>query len=116
KIEFGIGKLLVKGNSGRSINFKDVVTVAYNAVNFLVEWNRAWRQRGSSNRRTLRSRSVHMCASWKSMKKPANRGSRNTLRWMIAETLSIRCWLRDRFTADLFRASDRRFTRKSFTM
>ncbi|PYR65285.1 MAG: carbon monoxide dehydrogenase, partial [Acidobacteria bacterium] len=32
KIEFGIGKLLVKGNSGRSINFKDVVTVAYNAV------------------------------------------------------------------------------------
>ncbi len=32
KIEFGIGKLLVKGNSGRSINFKEVVTVAYNAV------------------------------------------------------------------------------------
>ena len=32
KIEFGIGKLLVKGNSGRSINFNDVVTVAYNAV------------------------------------------------------------------------------------
>src|SRR6266567_7220270 len=32
KIEFGIGKLLVKGDSGRSINFKDVVTVAYNAV------------------------------------------------------------------------------------
>ena len=32
KIEFGIGKLLVKGTSGRSINFKEVVTVAYNAV------------------------------------------------------------------------------------
>src|SRR5438034_3410652 len=32
KIEFGIGKLLAKGDSGRSINFKDVVTVAYNAV------------------------------------------------------------------------------------
>jgi carbon-monoxide dehydrogenase large subunit len=33
KIEFGIGKLMVKGDSGRSINFTDVVTAAYNAVN-----------------------------------------------------------------------------------
>ena len=32
KIEFGIGKLMVKGDSGRSINFTDVVSVAYNAV------------------------------------------------------------------------------------
>ncbi len=33
KIELGIGKLMVKGDSGRSINFADVVTAAYNAVN-----------------------------------------------------------------------------------
>jgi len=32
KIEFGVGKLLVKGEPGRSINFSDIVTVAYNAV------------------------------------------------------------------------------------
>ncbi len=32
KIEFGIGKLVVKGDSGRSIKFTDIVTTAYNAV------------------------------------------------------------------------------------
>jgi carbon-monoxide dehydrogenase large subunit len=32
KIEFAVGKLVVKGDSGRSMRFKDVVTVAYNAV------------------------------------------------------------------------------------
>ncbi len=32
KIEFGIGKLTVKGDSGRSMSFNDVVSVAYNAV------------------------------------------------------------------------------------
>ncbi|HSU87987.1 MAG TPA: xanthine dehydrogenase family protein molybdopterin-binding subunit [Terriglobia bacterium] len=32
KIEFGIGKLMVKGDSGRSMSFNDVVSVAYNAV------------------------------------------------------------------------------------
>jgi carbon-monoxide dehydrogenase large subunit len=31
-IEFGIGKLTVKGDSGRSMSFNDVVSVAYNAV------------------------------------------------------------------------------------
>lgn len=31
-IEFGVGKLIVKGDSGRSIAFNDVVGVAYNAV------------------------------------------------------------------------------------
>ena len=32
KIEFGIGKLAVKGDSGKLIKFTDVVTTAYNAV------------------------------------------------------------------------------------
>jgi carbon-monoxide dehydrogenase large subunit len=32
QIEFGIGKLHVKGEPGRSMSFTDVVTVAYNAV------------------------------------------------------------------------------------
>src|SRR5215510_3441237 len=32
QIEFGIGKLQVKGEPGRSMSFTDVVTVAYNAV------------------------------------------------------------------------------------
>jgi carbon-monoxide dehydrogenase large subunit len=32
KIEFGVGQLVVKGDSGRSISFIDVVTTAYNAV------------------------------------------------------------------------------------
>jgi carbon-monoxide dehydrogenase large subunit len=32
KIEFAVGKLVVKGDSGRSMSFNDVVTVAYNAV------------------------------------------------------------------------------------
>ncbi len=32
KIEFGVGKLVVTGDSGRSIRFNEVVTVAYNAV------------------------------------------------------------------------------------
>jgi carbon-monoxide dehydrogenase large subunit len=32
KIEFGIGKLMVKGEPARSIKFTDVVTTAYNAV------------------------------------------------------------------------------------
>jgi carbon-monoxide dehydrogenase large subunit len=31
-IEFAVGKLVVKGDSGRSMTFNDVVTVAYNAV------------------------------------------------------------------------------------
>jgi carbon-monoxide dehydrogenase large subunit len=31
-IEFGIGKLVVKGDSGQSVSFIDVVTTAYNAV------------------------------------------------------------------------------------
>ena len=32
KIEFGVGKLVVKGDSGRFMSFTDVVDVAYNAV------------------------------------------------------------------------------------
>src|SRR6516225_863695 len=32
KIEFGNGKLMVKGDSSKSMRFRDVVTVAYNAV------------------------------------------------------------------------------------
>src|SRR6185436_19791520 len=32
KIEFGVGKLAVKGEPARSIKFTDVVTTAYNAV------------------------------------------------------------------------------------
>jgi carbon-monoxide dehydrogenase large subunit len=33
KIEFDVGKLVVKGDPARSMKFTDVVTVAYNAVN-----------------------------------------------------------------------------------
>jgi aerobic carbon-monoxide dehydrogenase large subunit len=33
QIEFGIGNLVVKGDSTRSVKFNDVVTTAYNAVN-----------------------------------------------------------------------------------
>src|SRR5262245_15490869 len=32
KIEFAVGKLVVKGDSGRSMSFNDVVTIAYNNV------------------------------------------------------------------------------------